>query len=114
MTFARLAVSLTVIATLVIGCATGPGNVDPKDLTASERAVRVYLVGEKPDCQHDQLGTVEATSGTAFELGSYASSIAKMQRQAAAMGASGVVVLDHHKNQMADQTTGMAIRCRAN
>lgn len=35
-----------------------------------------------------------------------------MQREAAARGATGVIVLDHSKNQMADQTTGIAIRCR--
>lgn len=90
----------------------GPGNLSAADLTARERAVRVYQQGEKPECKYDQLGTVEATSGTAFEMGTYASSVAKMQRDAAALGASGVVVLDHSKNQMADQTTGMAIRCR--
>lgn len=113
MTFERLLLRLTAIATFAIGCATGPGNLDPKDLTDRERGVKVYQAGEKPECQYDQLGAIEATSGTAFEMGSYASSIAKMQRQAAAMGASGVLVLDHNKNQMADHATGMAIRCKS-
>ena len=90
----------------------GPGNLDPKSLTDRERAVRVYQQGEKPDCQYDQLGTVEATSGEAFEMGTYASSMARLQRDAAAMGASGVIVLDHSKNGVADQATGMAIRCK--
>jgi hypothetical protein len=94
-----------------IGC-FGPGNIAPADLTARERAVRVYQPGEKPDCEYTQLGTVEATSGSSFEMGTYASSLAKMQRDTAAMGGNGVIVIDHSKNQMADQTTGMAIRCK--
>jgi hypothetical protein len=98
-------------ALLGAGC-FGPGNMTPSDLTARERAVRVYQGGQQPDCKYTQLGTVEATSGTALEMGTYASSIAKMQRQAAEMGGTGVIVLDHSKNQMADQTTGMAIRCQ--
>lgn len=112
MVFLRLAIRFTVIVTLAIGC-MGPGNLDPKDLTDRERAVRVYQAGEKPDCPYDQLGTVEATSGTAANMGTYASSVAKMQRDAAEMGASGVVVLDHTKDRMADHTTGMAIRCKS-
>jgi uncharacterized protein YbjQ (UPF0145 family) len=47
-------------------------------------------------------------------MGTYESSVAKMQRAAAAKGATAVLVLDHSKNQMADQTTGMAIRCNEN
>jgi hypothetical protein len=93
------------------GC-FGPGNVSPGDLTASERAVRVFQGGEKPDCEYTQLGTVEATSGSAVEMGTYASSLAKMQRDTAALGGNAVIVIDHSKNQMADQTTGMAIRCK--
>jgi hypothetical protein len=102
------------LAMAASACAShlGPGNLAPDDLTAQERAVRVYQVGEKPDCEYSQLGAVEATSGTAFEMGTYASSLAKMQRKTAKLGGDGVMVLDHSKNQMADQTTGMAIRCK--
>ena len=98
---------------LLVLPACGPGNIEAKDLNHAERAVRVYHQGQRPECQYDELGTVEATSGTAFTMGTYESSVAKMQRAAAAKGATGVLVLDHAKNQMADQTTGMAIRCRA-
>jgi hypothetical protein len=45
-------------------------------------------------------------------MGTYASSLAKMQRETAKLGGDAVIVLDHSKNQMADQTTGMAIRCK--
>jgi hypothetical protein len=95
----------------VWGC-FGPGNLDPKDLTEQERAVKVYHQGKQPECEYDELGTVEATSGTATEMGTYDSSVAKLQREAAALGASGVIVIDHSKNQMADQATGLAIRCK--
>jgi hypothetical protein len=38
--------------------------------------------------------------------------MAKPQQEAAKLGATGVIVLDHSKNQMADQATGMAVRCK--
>jgi hypothetical protein len=99
---------------MAIGCATGgTGNLDPKDLTDRERTVRVYEAGEKPDCRYDPLGTVEAASGSSFEVGTYASNVAKMQRNAAALGATGVIVMDHSKTQVTDQTTGVAIRCKS-
>jgi hypothetical protein len=97
---------------LAITACFGPGNVKPGDLTDRERAVRVFQGGEKPDCEYAQLGTVEATSGSVVEMGTYASSLAKMQRETAELGGNAVIVLDHSKNQMADQTTGMAIRCK--
>lgn len=96
----------------IAGCSAGPGNMKSSDLTDQERSVRVFQPNEKPDCEYRQLGTVEATSGTSFEMGTYASSLAKMQRETAAMGGNAVIVLDHSKNQMADQTTGMAIHCK--
>jgi hypothetical protein len=97
---------------VVVASCFGPGNLDPKDLTDKERSVVVYHQGQKPPCAYNELGTVEATSGTSVSMGTYESSVAKMQQQAAERGATGVIVLDHSKNQMADQTTGMAIRCR--
>lgn len=100
------------IAVLLDAGCFGPGNMTAADLTPRERAVRVFQGTHQPDCKYTEPGAVEATSGTAVEMGTYASSIAKMQRQAAEMGATGVIVLDHSKNQMADQTTGMAIRCQ--
>lgn len=102
---------LIMVPLLLVSC-IGPGNLDAKDLTDQERSVNVYHNNGKPDCDYDEIGTVEATSGTATEMGTYSSSVAKMQREAAALGATGVIVIDHSKNQMADQTTGMAIRCR--
>jgi uncharacterized protein YbjQ (UPF0145 family) len=45
-------------------------------------------------------------------MGTYESSMAKLQQAAAAKGATAVIVLDHSKNQMADQATGMAVRCK--
>ena len=100
-----------VVSLAVAGC-MGPGNADPKDLTDAERAVRVYQQGQKPDCPYTELGTVEATSGSAFSMGTYQSTMARLQQEAAALGATGVIVLDHSKNQMADQATGMAVRCQ--
>jgi hypothetical protein len=89
----------------------GPGNMNPADLTARERAVRVFRLGERPDCEYTELGTVEATSGTSWEMGTYESSLAKMQRDTARLGGNGVMLTDHFKNQMADRTSGTAIRC---
>jgi hypothetical protein len=100
-----------VLAAISTGC-FGPGNMNVSDLTARERAVRVFQPGQKPDCEYAELGTVEATSGSAFSMGTYTSSLAKMQRQTAEMGGDGVIVIDHSKNGMADQTTGMAVRCK--
>lgn len=101
---------LVLLAAGFLGC--GPGNLDPKDLTDAERAVKVYHDNEKPECAYDELGTIEVTSGSAAEMGTYASSVAKLQRDAAALGASAVIVTGHSKNQMAHQATGLAIRCR--
>jgi hypothetical protein len=101
---------LAVLATAA-GC-VGPGNLNPADLNARERAVRVYPLGKEPECPYTVLGTVEATSGTSWEMGTYASSLAKMQRDTASLGGDGVMIIDHSKNQMADQTTGTAIRCK--
>ena len=112
-TLERLFMWLAPISAITIGCATGAGNLDPKDLTDRERTVRVYEAGEKPDCRYDPLGTVEATSGGALEIGTYASNVAKLQRNAAALGATGVIVMDHTKTQMADQASGVAIRCKS-
>jgi hypothetical protein len=93
------------------GC-FGPGNIRTTDLTEVERGVRVYHKGKQPECPYDEIGTVEATSGSAFSMGTYESSVAKMKREAAKLGATGVIVLDHDKNGWADQTTGTAIRCK--
>ncbi len=101
----------SLVALLMSATACGPGNIRANDLSDTERSVEVYHQGTKPSCQYQELGIVEATSGTAFEMGTYESSVAKMQQQAAERGATGVIVLDHSKNRMADQTTGMAIRC---
>jgi hypothetical protein len=111
-TWSFRAASFSACLLLLTGC--GPGNLDAQELSHAERAVRVYHQGQRPECKYSELGTVEATSGTAFTMGTYESSVAKMQRAAAAKGATAVLVLDHSKNQMADQTTGMAIRCNEN
>jgi hypothetical protein len=100
------------LATVVSQAACiGPGNMNPADLTARERAVRVFRLGERPDCEYTELGTVEATSGTSWEMGTYESSLAKMKRDTARLGGNGVMLTDHFKNQMADRTSGTAIRC---
>jgi hypothetical protein len=106
-----LRLCLILIPLFALGC-MGPGNLDAKDLTDQERDVKVYHNNSKPECDYDELGLVEATSGSVATMGTYSSSVAKMQRKAAALGATGVIVIDHSKNQMADQTTGMAIRCK--
>jgi hypothetical protein len=108
--FSRVGIVCIMATTALPAC--GPGNLDPSDLTKTERAVKVYHQGQKPACEYEELGTVEATSGSATSMGTYESSIAKMQRDAARRGANGVIVIDHSKNQMADQTTGLAIRCQ--
>jgi hypothetical protein len=101
-----------VFASFALGGCLGPGNVKPTDLKANEQAVRVFYQGEKPDCSYDRLGTVEATSGSAFSMGTFESTVAKLQREAAKKGANALLVIDHSKNQMADQATGMAILCK--
>jgi hypothetical protein len=97
----------------LLACACfGPGNITPKNLTDRERAVKVHHQGTKPNCDYDELGTVEAVSGTSTEMGTYESSVAKLQRAAAAKGATAVIVLDHGKTGVADSATGMATRCK--
>ena len=108
---ARPVLALCAALPLLQAC-FGPGNLHPSELTGAERAVKVYHQGEKPPCEYDELGIVEATSGSSFEMGTYESSLARLQREAAAKDASGVIVIDHSKNQMADQATGKAIRCQ--
>ncbi len=89
----------------------GPGNMNVDDLTARERSVRVFH-GVKPDCEYTELGPVEAISGTNFEKGTYASSLAKMQRLTVAMGGNALIVTDHSQHLNADRASGTAIRCQ--
>jgi hypothetical protein len=96
---------------MLSGC-FGPGNLDPADLSEAERAVRVYYQGQQPPCPYDQLGIVEGESGTSVSMGTFQSTLAKMQRETARRGGNGVIVMDHTKNGVLDQATGMAIRCR--
>lgn len=44
-------------------------------------------------------------------MGTFGSSTAKLQQQAAEMGADGITIIDHAKNGMADQATAQAWRC---
>ena len=67
---------------------------------------------QKPDCAYDEVGAIEATSGSVFSMGQYASTRARLQEQAADLGADGVIVTGHFKNGMADQASGVAIRCK--
>ena len=94
------------------GCIIGPGNILRSELSPAERAVEVYYLGQRPACAYDQLGKIEAISGTAFEVGTFESSVAKLQQASAERKASGVILLDHRNYQKADRATGMAIRCR--
>ena len=102
------------VLTLCIGllAACGPGNTSRADLTPKERAIVVLQRGETPSCDHSNMGVIEATSGTALSMGTYESTTAKLQQQAAEMGADGITILDHTKNGMADQATAQAWRCR--
>ncbi len=93
--------------------AMGPGNTNPQDLSAQEQAIKVYQGTLQPTCEYDQLGMLEATSGTAFVMGTFESTVAKLKQKAAPLGADGIIVTDHFKNQMADQATAFAIRCKA-
>jgi hypothetical protein len=104
--------NLIVAAALALGGCFGPGNIKSSELKPAESAIRVFYQGQKPDCAYDQLGTVEATSGSAFAMGTFESSVAKLQKAAAKKGANALLILDHSKNQMADQATGMALRCK--
>ena len=103
--------SFVVIFALLAGCSMGPGNLSPSSLTDRERAIEVFDGPKKPTCKYDEVARLEATSGSATDMGTYESSIARLQRDAAAKGATGVIVLDHGKTGMADQVTGLAIRC---
>ncbi len=108
---------LTTIATAVtfsiaVLPACGPGNITRADLTPRERSIVVLQRGEKPECEYSNVGVLEATSGTAFSMGTFESTTAKLQRQAAEMGADGITIIDHTKNGMADQASAQAWRCR--
>ncbi len=46
------------------------------------------------------------------ELGTFESSVAKLQRSAAQKGATAVLILDHGKYRLSDYATGMAIACK--
>lgn len=75
--------------------------------------MQVFYGGEWPSCLYQDLGIVEATSGGGFSMGSFQSSTAPLQREAAKRGATGVIVLDHGKMGALDAVTGKAIRCYA-
>jgi hypothetical protein len=94
-------------------CLMGPGNANPNELATNERGVRVFYPGQTPDCRFEQLQTIEATSGSAFEMGAFASTVARLQQETAALGGNAVLILDHSKNRMADQATALALRCVA-
>jgi hypothetical protein len=106
--FVELAITSAAVS---LGGCFGPGNIHPSELTAGERAVHVHYQGEKPDCRAEELGVVEATSGTAVEMGTFSSTVAKLQREAARLGATAIVIIDHSKNGVADHGTAKAIRC---
>lgn len=92
--------------------ACGPGNITSASLTPKERAIVVIQRGEQPECKTSNLGIIEATSGSAFEMGTFESTMASLQQQAAELGADGLTILDHTKNGMADQATAQAWKCR--
>lgn len=108
----KIAFPVALLGILSLGGCIGPGNIRSSDLSAKERAVRVYPQGQKPNCSYDELGIVEATSGSSFAMGTFESTVARLQQQAAERGATGLIILDHSKNHAADQGTGMAIRCK--
>lgn len=101
-----------VLSSYACGGMMGPGNTDAHSLSAQEQAIQVYQGTVQPTCAYDQLATVEATSGSAFEMGTFESTIAKLKQKAAPLGADGIIVTEHFKNQMADQATAFAIRCK--
>jgi len=111
-TRATSATTATVVLSIALLPACGPGNITRADLTPKERGVVVLQRGEKPECAYSNVGVLEATSGTAFSMGTFESTTAKLQQQAAEMGADGITIIDHTKNGMADQATAQAWRCR--
>ena len=103
---------LLVLAALCsAGCFT-QGNISGRDLTPEERGVKVYDAGHEPECAYEKVGTVQASSGTSAEVGTYGSTVAKLQREATALGGTGVIVTEHSKSGNVDQATALAIKCR--
>jgi len=103
-----------VTGTMIVTSAAclGPGNLEPTSLPPAVQAISVYQGGMQPKCAYDQLGIIEATSGSAMSMGTYESTVARLKQKAGALGADGLIVTDHFKNGMADQATAFAIRCK--
>jgi len=62
----------------------------------------------------EKIQSIEATSGSMISMGNYESSINALRRKANRIGANGIYIIDHSKNQMADSVTGKAIHCELN
>lgn len=85
-------------------------------LSPEEDRIRVYYIGDKPDCRYDELGYVDATSGelgNAAHAGSVDVTIALLKREAHKRGATGLILNQPTKSE--DQSvvlgSGVAIRC---
>jgi hypothetical protein len=104
--------SLRVASAALLLTACG-ANLQQSDLNERERAITVYAVGAQPQCAYDNLGIIEAVSGGPFEAGTYESTVAMLQQEAARRGASALVIQTHIKSGKDYKGTAHAIRCRA-
>lgn len=92
---------------LLSGCAEPPLVIGHPVASTDSQQVRIYYI-ERPSCNFETLAHIRVTGGY-FTLGSM---LAKMQKQAAGVGADGLYVL--HTQQLAVKEylgTAKAIRC---
>lgn len=88
-------------------------------MTQGEDAVRVYYVGEKPECKYEELGVVDAASGDPDapdeRPGSIEITIALLKREAWKKGGNGLLLQQPTKSE--DQAvvlgSGVAIKCQS-
>ena len=95
----------------------GPGHVTESDLSESERKVKAFdnFDRARASCPKlQELGIIEATSGTSFKMGSYEAGINALKQKAQKAGGDAFYVLDHGKTGMADSVTAKAIKCHGN
>ena len=98
---------------ILYGCVASPVKLTPE-----EQAVRVYA--EEPECSFENYGVVSVQSGSvAMDIeGNEAASISKLKKEAAALGATAVILTKSetgdrqwHSAGVQHQMSGIAIRC---
>ena len=101
--------SIGILLLLGAGCAAPPLVVGPPRAPLASDDVVVYFV-DRPRCHFETLAHLRVEGGYL----SLQSMVDKLRRQAAALGASGVYVLETQQSSMKDfRGSAKAIRCLA-